>query len=232
MGGLISGPRKLSPEALADRAARAAAGLASLGIGQGDLVALYLRNDLAILRGQRGRRPARRLSDAGELALHAGRGGLSLRELGGQGDRDPRGPDPPDPRRLAAGSSGPGGSNSFRDRRGLRHGSRPDAGGLPHMVVLAGRLRTARRTGHRSARNHHLHLRNHGPAEGRAPVAAERRTGDDHRDDHRPRVRLHRARAAGRHRHRRHRADVPLGAERLRPDGRAAWRDGDPAAPV
>lgn len=46
MGGLISGPRKLSPEALADRAARAAAGLASLGIGQGDLVALYLRNDL------------------------------------------------------------------------------------------------------------------------------------------------------------------------------------------
>ncbi|WP_337188567.1 acyl-CoA synthetase [Phenylobacterium sp.] len=45
MGGLISGSRILSPEALADRAARAAAGLASLGLGQGDLVALYLRND-------------------------------------------------------------------------------------------------------------------------------------------------------------------------------------------
>ena len=47
MGGLISGSRTLSAEALADRSARAASGLASLGLGQGDLVALYLRNDLA-----------------------------------------------------------------------------------------------------------------------------------------------------------------------------------------
>jgi len=46
MGGLISGARNLSAEVLAERAARAATGLASLGIGQGDLVALYLRNDL------------------------------------------------------------------------------------------------------------------------------------------------------------------------------------------
>ena len=48
MGGLISGARSLGPEALADRAARAAAGLASLGIGSGDLIALYLRNDLPV----------------------------------------------------------------------------------------------------------------------------------------------------------------------------------------
>ncbi|WP_296597919.1 acyl-CoA synthetase [Phenylobacterium sp.] len=46
MGDLISGARRLEPAALQDRAARAAAGLASLGIGKGDLVALYLRNDL------------------------------------------------------------------------------------------------------------------------------------------------------------------------------------------
>ncbi|MDZ4375095.1 MAG: acyl-CoA synthetase [Phenylobacterium sp.] len=46
MSGVISGSRTLSPEALADRAARAAAGLASLGLGPGDLIALYLRNDL------------------------------------------------------------------------------------------------------------------------------------------------------------------------------------------
>lgn len=45
MTGLISGSRRLDPDSLADRAARAASGLASLGIGQGDLVALYLRND-------------------------------------------------------------------------------------------------------------------------------------------------------------------------------------------
>ena len=45
MGELISGARRLSSEALTERAARAASGLRSLGIGRGDLVALYLRND-------------------------------------------------------------------------------------------------------------------------------------------------------------------------------------------
>src|SRR5689334_22920136 len=45
MGELISGRRRLALTEMQDRAARAAAGLASLGIGQGDLVALYLRND-------------------------------------------------------------------------------------------------------------------------------------------------------------------------------------------
>jgi len=47
MGVIVSGERRLAGEALAERAARAAAGLKSLGVGQGDLVALYLRNDLA-----------------------------------------------------------------------------------------------------------------------------------------------------------------------------------------
>ena len=45
MGELISGARRLGLDAMGERAARAAAGLASLGIGPGDLVALYLRND-------------------------------------------------------------------------------------------------------------------------------------------------------------------------------------------
>ena len=45
MGELISGDRRLGLEALNERAARAASGLRSLGIGKGDLVALYLRND-------------------------------------------------------------------------------------------------------------------------------------------------------------------------------------------
>jgi len=47
MGEIISGERRLSIEALQDRAARAATGLAGLGVGPGDLIALYLRNDLA-----------------------------------------------------------------------------------------------------------------------------------------------------------------------------------------
>jgi long-chain acyl-CoA synthetase len=47
MGEVISGERRLSTAALMERAARAASGLASLGVGRGDTVALYLRNDLA-----------------------------------------------------------------------------------------------------------------------------------------------------------------------------------------
>jgi long-chain acyl-CoA synthetase len=46
MGEIISGERRISTEALQQRAARAASGLASLGVGRGDTVALYLRNDL------------------------------------------------------------------------------------------------------------------------------------------------------------------------------------------
>ncbi|HEX7948103.1 MAG TPA: AMP-binding protein, partial [Phenylobacterium sp.] len=47
MGEVISGARRISTEALNDRAARAATGLASLGLGRGDLIAIYLRNDIA-----------------------------------------------------------------------------------------------------------------------------------------------------------------------------------------
>ncbi len=49
MGEIISGERRLSSAALNERAARAAAGLASLGVGAGDLIAIYLRNDLPFL---------------------------------------------------------------------------------------------------------------------------------------------------------------------------------------
>src|SRR5690242_10148505 len=49
MGEIISGERRLTTEALVARGAKAAAGLQSLGIGPGDLVALYLRNDFAFL---------------------------------------------------------------------------------------------------------------------------------------------------------------------------------------
>jgi long-chain acyl-CoA synthetase len=47
MGEIISGARHLGLDALGARAARAASGLASVGVGRGDLIALYLRNDLA-----------------------------------------------------------------------------------------------------------------------------------------------------------------------------------------
>ena len=47
MGEVISGERRVSTEAVMERAARAAAGLASLGMRRGDTLALYLRNDIA-----------------------------------------------------------------------------------------------------------------------------------------------------------------------------------------
>src|SRR3984957_4823860 len=46
MGEITSGERRIATGALAERAARAAAGLASLGVGRGATVAFYLRNDL------------------------------------------------------------------------------------------------------------------------------------------------------------------------------------------
>lgn len=48
MGGIVSGGRRISTEEIMDRAARAARGLASLGVGRGDTVALHLRNDLPL----------------------------------------------------------------------------------------------------------------------------------------------------------------------------------------
>ncbi len=47
MGRIISGARELTTAQLEERAARAASGLKSLGVKPGDIVALYLRNDLA-----------------------------------------------------------------------------------------------------------------------------------------------------------------------------------------
>jgi long-chain acyl-CoA synthetase len=46
MGEIISGERRITLEAIDERAARAAAGLKSLGVGRGDLIAIYLRNDM------------------------------------------------------------------------------------------------------------------------------------------------------------------------------------------
>jgi len=46
MGVIISGERQLTSEALNERALRAATALAGLGVGVGDGVALYLRNDI------------------------------------------------------------------------------------------------------------------------------------------------------------------------------------------
>src|SRR5690606_5676716 len=48
MGGYVRSGERVSPVAeLSMRAARAASGFASLGIGAGDVVAVYLRNDFA-----------------------------------------------------------------------------------------------------------------------------------------------------------------------------------------
>ena len=46
MGEIVSGQRRVGSDELLSRAWRAASGLASVGVGAGDTVALYLRNDL------------------------------------------------------------------------------------------------------------------------------------------------------------------------------------------
>ena len=48
-GGIVSGGREISHHELMARVARAAAGLAGLGIGENDAVALLLRNDFSFL---------------------------------------------------------------------------------------------------------------------------------------------------------------------------------------
>ncbi|HVZ45816.1 MAG TPA: acyl-CoA synthetase [Ramlibacter sp.] len=48
-GHIVSGSRKLGTEALQERAARAASGFEQLGVGAGDTVVLYLRNDFALI---------------------------------------------------------------------------------------------------------------------------------------------------------------------------------------
>src|SRR4051794_33365266 len=45
----VLGERRLDHSELAERSARAANGLAQLGVGQGDAIALFLRNDHAFL---------------------------------------------------------------------------------------------------------------------------------------------------------------------------------------
>jgi long-chain acyl-CoA synthetase len=48
MGEIVSGARRIISADLNDRAARAAAGLRDLGVRRGDVIALYLRNDLPL----------------------------------------------------------------------------------------------------------------------------------------------------------------------------------------
>src|SRR5436305_2499006 len=54
MGSVTSGERAVTAEELGVRGARAAAGLDSLGIGAGDGVAIYLRNDIAFFEAALG----------------------------------------------------------------------------------------------------------------------------------------------------------------------------------
>ena len=192
MGEIISGERRLDTAALMERAARAAAGLASLGVGRGDMVALYLRNDLPFFEasfaaGLLGAYPtpvnwhytedeARYLfenSGARAIVIHA-----DLLE--------PVRSAFPDGVPVLVVETPPEVAEAYgiapeRRRRPGRH-DRLDrlARGLPAPY---GRRRPG-------AGHDHLHLRHHRPAEGRAPPPAHRRTGGPRRADPRPHLRL------------------------------------------
>ena len=77
-----------------------------------------------------------------------------------------------------------------------------------------------------------LHLRHDRPAQGRAAPPADAGAGSGYVARAVARLRLRGLRRAEDVRHRGHRADVPLGAQRLWPVRGARRRDGDPAAAV
>ena len=74
--GLLSGADHLTWETLATRVAKAAGGLARLGIGEGDTVAILMRNDAPFLEASPRRPPPRRLRGADQLAFQGGGGRL------------------------------------------------------------------------------------------------------------------------------------------------------------
>ena len=165
-GLIVSGARERSRATLQARIRRAASGFAALGIGPGDCVALLLRNDFPFLEASTRGRPAGRLCDAGELALEARRGRLSVRELRAKamvihadliaaaGGAPPGVPVllVPTPPELA---------EAYGDhaRRGA---GRRGVGRLPRPAPEGTACRSRRGTAD-------LHLRHHRPAEGRAP---------------------------------------------------------------
>jgi long-chain acyl-CoA synthetase len=56
--GVVCGARRVGLEALETHARRMASGLAALGVGQGDCVAILMRNDIAFMEALRRSPPA------------------------------------------------------------------------------------------------------------------------------------------------------------------------------
>ena len=68
VGRVLSGEREIARAAIVERAARAAAGFAALGVRAGDAIAVMLRNDFPFFEASYRGAAARRLLRAGELA--------------------------------------------------------------------------------------------------------------------------------------------------------------------
>ena len=226
-----SAARRLSSEELMDRSWRAASGLASLGVGRGDTVAIYLRNDFPFFEASyaAGRvgayatpvnwhyteDEARYLfenSEAKVIVTHA--------DLLG-----------PAANYRARRCPGAGGGDTARSGGGLRRRSGPlqgpdrddrlerPAGKLPPgpNETLTRRVKAIIYTSGTTGRP------------GRACAAIRRpRIKRTHWRDLHPCLRTRGSRS-GRHRHGGHGPDVPLGAQCLRPDLRPGRRVGDPA---
>ena len=172
------------------------------------------------LRRQHGGGPARRLRRADQLALHGGGGGLHPGRLPRQGAGDPCRPAAAGRRRHAGRHDGAGRADAAGDRRCLWR-----AGGEARRAAgrrELGRLRRPQRAQHPAAealaRQHDLHLGHDRPAQGRQAAALDARAAG--RRGGRDRQALgHRRRSLDRRAD--ERADVPLGAGRLRPQQRA-----------
>ena len=194
---LVSGERALAAAAFAERIARAASGFAALGLERGDCAALLLRNDFAFLEASlaavrigayavpinwhfKAEEVAYVLADCGAKVLVA-----HADLLAAIADAIPAGV------KVLVVETPP----ELRAR--LRHRRRQAA---PHRGCRRlGHL--ARGTGCVAGRaaaadvEHDLHVRHHGPAQGRAPPAAHRRTRSAHGRLSRARLRPHARRA-------------------------------------
>ncbi len=89
MGEIRGGDRRATTEEVTLRAAKAASGFASLGVGFGDTVAIFLRNDIAFLEVMGGAGLVGAYPVPANWHYTPDEAALSVRELRRQGHRDP-----------------------------------------------------------------------------------------------------------------------------------------------
>ena len=176
MDGLIlSGARTLKQSVMLERAARAASGFASLGIGENGAVALVLRNDFAFFEAAMGAGLIGAYAVPVNWHFKADEAGYIIQDCGAKAvvvhaDLLPQIRDG-----IPAGVSRLGRPDAARDPRRLRHRRRclRHAGGRSGLGRLDRPAGTVDRAAAAEAPQHDLHIGHDRPAQGRAARARD-----------------------------------------------------------